>query len=186
MIKNIQIRQAQVSDISSIQSLANCLVVKSRDLGKTTGFYNYFLTENQYFNRIASPFFFVAENQDGLEGFCMGYDSEFLRALTEKEKELRGDVILNCLLELNPPWVYVDQFAVREPGTVTGSLIAYNLRNSVIDETRKANIHSILGAVVHKPWENTSAVKFVKKSGFQLQQEVESKGILFGIYQLNL
>jgi len=182
----MQIRQAKVLDIESIKSLADALVVKSGDSNKTTGFYDYSLTESQYFNRITSPFFFVVESQGGLEGFCMAYDSEFLRKLTKKESGLMEDAILKYLFELNPLWVYIDQLAVRKPGTVTGSLAVYNLGNNVIDETIKARIPSLLCAIVHKPWENISALKIVRKYGFELQQEVNSKEILLGIYKLAL
>ena len=182
----MEIRQAKILDIQSIKSLADALDVKSNELDKKTGFYDYSLTKNQYFNRIASPFFFVIENQIGLEGFCMAYNSEFAKILREQEPQLKGDVISNFLNNLNKDYVYVDQLAVRKPKTILGSLAAYKLMNKAIDETKKAGISSVLGAVAHKPWENISAINFAKKFGFELKQEINSKGIILGIYNLHL
>jgi len=182
----MNIRKAKVSDIGNIKSLADALVVRPNDLGKTTGFYDYSLTENQYLRRVESPFFFVAESQEGFEGFCMAYDSEFVRKLIEQEPQLREDAIFDYLNHLNEDYVYIDQLAVRELRTIRGGLTACNLINRIIDETRTANIHSLLCAIAHKPWENISALKLAEKSGFKLQQEIDSKGILLGIYQLTL
>ena len=182
----MKIRQANILDIKSIKSLADTLAVNSSDSKKITGFYNYPLNETQYFNRITSPFFFVAESQKGLEGFCMAYNSKFLKALVKKESGLKEDTLLKYLSELHLPLVYIDQLAVREPETIVGSLTAYNLRNKIIGETKRLGISNILGVVAHKPWKNILAVKFCEKSGFEFQQEVNSKGILLGIYKLNI
>jgi hypothetical protein len=182
----MEIRQAKVLDIPSIKSLADALSVKSNGLDKKTGFYDYLLTKDQYFNRITSPFFFVAENKIGLEGFCMAYNFRFVKILREQESSLKGDTISDFLNNLSEDYVYIDQLAARKPKTIGGSLAVYKLMDKTIDETKKAGISSILGAVAHNPWKNISAINFAKKLGFELQQEVNSKGVILGIYKLDI
>lgn len=182
----MQIRQARVSDIESIKSLADSLAVSLGDSSRTSGFYNYSLTPRQYLNRISSPFFFIAENPGGLEGFCMAFNSQFVRRLMTQESQLERDAIFNYLGSLGVDYIYIDQFAVKKPRTPLGSLTAVALRERIIAETRKHKVPCILGAIVHQPWKNIDAIRFVKRSGFNLNREVNSSGILLGLYQLNV
>ena len=182
----MNLRRATISDIREIKSLADVLVVEPGNLSKVTGFYDYSLTEDQYSHRVLSPFFFIAESHKGLEGFGMAYNSEFAKKLTEQEPLLNEDALLGYLNQLRENYVYIDQLAVKEPGTNKSSLAAYLLINRIINETRNSKIPYLLGAVSHKPWENVSAVRFAKKSGFELQQEINSRGIILGVYKLSL
>lgn len=181
----MEIRSAKISDIDYVKSLADSLAVKPGE-NKTSGFYNYPLTKFQYLNRLKSPFFFISENGSGLEGFCMAYDSAYLKRLKDVELDLEQDSVSNYLSKLEVPFVYIDQLAIKAPGTFMGSLAAHNLRNYIMDEVKKAGISDIFAAVSHAPWKNVSAVRFVKKSDFNFQEEIDSNGVTLGIYKLKL
>jgi hypothetical protein len=182
----MRIRKARTFDVNRIKSLADALAVGPNDSNKISGFYNYSLNGQQYLNRIFSYFSYVAESKEELEGFCMAYDTDFLQDLIKREDKLKDDSISKYLVELNTPLVYIDQLAVREPGTTIGSLAAYYLRENLTDDAKKSGIPSILCAVSHKPWKNILSIRFCKKSNFEFQQEINSNGTTLGIYKLNL
>lgn len=181
----MQIRRAKVSDVKSIKSLADALVVKKGEVDKTSGFYDYSLTSAQYLNRVSSPFFFVAENNGGLEGFCMAYDSRFVRKLAEQDASLKKDVIFKYLLSLIGNYVYADQLAVRQLKSYTGGLAACKL----IDRLKEASSEkgALIGVVPHSPWKNEPAIKFHTHEGARLVEEIGTKGkIVFGVYRISL
>jgi hypothetical protein len=181
----MEIRKVKIKDIAKIKSLANSLVVKSGDEDKKTGFYEYSLTEEQYKKRSQSDLFFACLNNSNLEGFCMAYDYEFVRKLVEQEPKLKEDAILKYITKLPEKYAYIDQFAVRIPGTYQGNKAVYNLCSELIKRSKYLNY--LVGAIPHKPWQNKLSKDFFIKRGAKLIGEVKGKNkIIFGIYKFEL
>ena len=95
----MEIRKVQASDIPKVKKLADSLVATSESKDRTSGFYDYRLTLEQYERRSESDLFLVGCSDSELEGFCMAYDLDFVRRLIEQEPQLRNDAIFNHLFE---------------------------------------------------------------------------------------
>ena len=179
----MEIRKVQIKDLPQIKSIADSLVVTSGDSGKNFGFYDYSLTTEQYERRSQSDLFLVVSQETNLEGFCMAYDSEFVRRLVKQEPQLNDDVIFRYLVELKERYVYIDQFAVRKPKTSAGNSASYELWTRLVEQSK--NYHFMLGAIPHQPWRNEDSIRFFTKRGGNLIQEIGNK-IIFGVYRLEL
>lgn len=180
----MEIRQIRAEEVAEVESLAHSFIVRPRE-DKPFGFYDYTLSREQYMLRARSPFFLVARDEKELEGFCMAYDSEFVRRLIEQETRLREEVIFGYLNQCQDNYVYLDQFAVRKPGTFGGSITACSL----LETLRQLSLGRkfIQGVIPHKPWRNQNSIRFFTHRGGEFVQEIGDKNkIVFGVYRLDL
>ena len=180
----MEIRKAQLSDIPQIKSIADSLVVTPEDREKDSGFYDYCLSGEQYKRRI-NDLFLVGTGNSRVEGFCMAYDSEFIRRLIEQEPELQEDTIFKYLTSQQENYVYIDQLAVRRPGSFVGSSYACGLFEKLREESEGRN--SIIGTIPHIPWKNKSSIRFFTHKGAKLVDEIgQEDKIVFGVYRMSL
>lgn len=181
----MEVRKVQKQDIQGIKEIADSLRVTFESRNRDSGFYNYCLTFEQYQRRSESGLFLVATCNWELEGFCMAYDSEFVKRLIAQEPQLKNDVVFNYLNNLSENYIYVDQIAVRQPKSYISRLSAYKLVNK-LRELSLGN-DAIIGVVPHYPWKNGSAIKFHEHLGTKLVREIGSQDkIVFGVYRKNL
>jgi len=180
----MEIRKVQVQDIPQIKSIADSLVVTPETKEKDLGFYDYCLSREQYQRRM-NDFFLIGCRNSEIEGFCMAYDSEFIRRLVEQEPELQEDTIFKYLTSQQEDYVYIDQLAVRNPKTFSGSVCACGLVDRVKEMSRGKD--SLIGVVPHFPWKNETAIRFHKHQGTELVDEIGQKDkIVFGVYRMSL
>ena len=181
----MEIRKVQTRDIHQIKKLADSLVVTSKNADEKLGFYDYSLNEEQYRTRSKSDLFFVGYSKSELEGFCMAYDSYFVRQLIEQEPQLREDTIFKYLMEQKEDFVYLDQLAVRKPKTFIGGAYACRLFERLKENSERNQ--SIQGVIPHLPWKNETSIKFFTHQGARLLKEITGKNqIVFGVYRLDL
>jgi hypothetical protein len=181
----MEIRKVQMQDIPQIKALADSLVVTQDSQDSKIGFYDYSLTLEQYQKRCESDLFLVSCRDSELEGFCMAYDSEFVKRLVEREPSLREDVIFNYLGKLNEGYVYVDQLAVGRPKTFVGSASACQLIDKIKELSKGKG--SLVAVVPHYPWKNSTAIRFHEHQGTRLVEEIGNKDkLVFGVYRLDL
>lgn len=178
-------RNVQSQDIPEIKRISDSLVVTSDSLNKSMGFYDYSLTLEQYKRRSNSNLFLVDYRNSELEGFCMAFDSEFVRELVKQEEELKKDVVFNHLASLNEDYVYIDQFAVKRPKSLIGNASACRLVDKI--KEMSDDKESLIVAVAHYPWKNNIVIRFCKHQGAELVKEIGSREyIIFGVYRLGL
>lgn len=179
----MEIRPVQNSDVTKIKEIADSLIVNPNETDKRTGFYDYSLTQEQYERRTESDFFLVGCNGPNLEGFCMAYDSDFVKEISEQEQYLENDTVFNYLQSLNTDYVYVDQFAVKNPRSFIGrkvSTLLFEELNSVSKEKE-----SIIGVIPHSPWKNEYSVGFFSHQGAKLVDEIQNESeLVFGVYRI--
>ena len=181
----MEIRKVQTRDIPQIKRLADSLVVTSKNADKKLGFCDYSLSEEQYRMRSRSGLFLVGCNNSELEGFCMAYNSDFVRRLVEQELQLRDDAIFNYFILQQEAFVYLDQIAVRKPKTFLGGIYAYELFER-LKENSEGN-QFIQGVIPHLPWKNETSIKFFTHQGGRLLKEITGKNqVAFGVYRLDL
>ncbi|MBI2045225.1 hypothetical protein HYT23_04155 [Candidatus Pacearchaeota archaeon] len=181
----MEIRKVQTKDISQIKKLADSLVVTSKDADKKFGFYDYSLSEEQYRKRSESDLFFVGCGDSELGGFCMAYDSDFVKQLIEQEPQLRDDAVFNYFVKQREDFIYIDQLAVRKPKTFIGGAYACRLFER-LKENSEGN-QSIQGVIPHLPWKNETSIRSVTNQGARLLKEITGKNqIVFGVYRLDL
>lgn len=181
----MEIRKVHVTDILEVKDMADSLVVTPEEKDKKTGFYDYYLTLEQYKRRSESDLFLVAHRGLKLEGFCIAYNSDFLRILSEKEPDIKENIIYRHLVELEEDYVYIDQLGVRKPRTYIGGLASCKL----IDELRRLSMGKdcIFAAIPHEPWRNSPSINLFKHQGAELVKEIgDNDEIIFGFYKLDL
>ena len=181
----MEIRKVRIGDISQIKTIADSLVVTPKDKNKESGFYDYCLSSKQYRTRSRSDLFFVGCSDSELGGFCMAYNSDFVRRLVEQELQLRDDAIFNYFILQQEAFVYLDQIAVRKPKTFLGGIYAYELFER-LKENSEGN-QFIQGVIPHLPWKNETSIKFFTHQGGRLLKEITGKNqVVFGVYRLDL
>lgn len=180
----MKIRNVSIQDITQVKAIADRLAVSTKNESRRTGFYDYPITISQYERRSESPLFLVSCRDSDVEGFCMAYDSNFIKRLIEKEPTLREDVVFKYLDGLEGDFVYLDQLAVKGVGTMGGSVVACNLVDRLI--ALSGGKKFIEGFIVHRPWKNEGSIKFFTHKGARLMGEVQSDKIVFGIYRKDL
>lgn len=181
----MKIRKVQMRDIPQIKSIADSLAVTSENQDRNYGFYKYSLTYEQYARRSESNLFLVGLDNSRLEGFCMAYDSEFVKRLVEQEPQLRENEIFRYLTEQQKDYVYIDQLAVREPKSFNGAIYACGLFERIRNESKGRT--SIQGVIPHIPWKNKSSIGFSTHLGAKLVREIKgSEDIVLGVYRLDL
>jgi len=181
----MEIRKVQAEDITKIKKLADSLVVTPESENRNLGFYNYCLTLKQYKKRSESDLFLVGCSDSRLEGFCMAYDSDFVKELVEQEPRLRDDAIFNYLIAQQEDYVYIDQIAVRKPKTFIGGTYACGLFERLKKDSKGKQ--SIQGVISHNPWKNETSIKFFAHRGARLLKEITGKNqIVFGVYRFDL
>lgn len=179
----MKIRYVQISDTVKIKEIADSLVVNSNETNKRTGFCDYSLTQEQYERRTESDFFLVGDNRLNLEGFCMAYDSDFVRQLIEQEQSLENDTVFKYLQSLKSDYVYVDQFAVQKPRSFTGSKLSTLLFKELKSISKEKE--SIIGVIPHSPWKNEYSVGFFSHQGAKLVDEIQNEsGLVLGVYRI--
>ena len=179
------IRKVGIQDVQEIKRIADSLVVTSEREDRTSGFYDYCLTSEQYERRSNSNLFLVANRDSELEAFCMAYDSKFIRRLMEEEPRLREELVFDYLSRLSQDYIYLDQLAAKKPGSFTGSIAVCNLFNELRELAK--NKEFMLGIIPHSPWKNRQSIRFANRQGFKLVDKIGSKEkILFGVYRLDL
>ena len=181
----MEIRKVQIGDIPQIKTIADSLVVTPKTKDKNFGFYDYCLNQEHYQRRTQSDLFLIGCINSEIEGFCMAYDSGFVKKLIGQEPQLKSDTIFQYLAGLQEDYVYIDQLAVRKPKTFLGSVCAYSLVDRVKEMSRCKD--SLIGVVSHFPWRNEPAIRFCKHQGVKLIEEIGYRDkIIFGVYRLEL
>jgi len=181
----MKIRKVQARDIPQIKKLADSLVVTSKNADEKLGFYDYSLNEEQYRTRSRSDLFLVGYSDSELEGFCMAYNSDFVKKLVEHEPQLKDDAIFNYLVLQQESFVYLDQIAVRKPKTFIGSVCACSLVERL--KEKSGGNQSIQWVIPHLPWKNETSIRYSTHQGGRLLKEITDKNqIVFGVYRFDL
>lgn len=181
----MEIRNVLEKNLPEIKEIADSLLVSPETKNKEYGFYDYSLLLEQYRARMKSKHFLVAIKNSRLEGFCMAYDSDFIRQLVEQEPQLKNDAIFKYITAQQEDYVYIDQLAVRKPKTFIGRTYACKLFERLKEVSKGKQF--IQGVIPHIPWKNESSISFFTHQGARLIKEIKGKkNIVFGIYRLDL
>lgn len=181
----MEIKKVQTKDLQEIKAIADSLVVTPKEPHRKTGFYDYSLSGEQYTRRSRSDMFLVCCRNQRLEGFCMAYDSDFVRQLIDQEPKLREDVVFRYLSKQQEDYVYLDQLAVKKQGTFCGMACACELIDKLKGVSKEKK--SIVGVIPHTPWANQPSINFFTHQGANLVREIGTEeNIVFGVYKLDL
>jgi len=180
---DIVINQAVFEDIEKIKSLADSWIVKSLDA--RTGFFEYCLDLEQYKKRIENEFFLTGKKMSELVGFCLAYDCSFIEHLKNKEPLLKKDTVFSYLLN-KENYVYIDQLAVKNPGSFINSKTAILLEKNICDLSLQKGLNTVILACCLSPWINKPTIKTIEHLGYKQIDVLKSKNVILGIYEKNL
>jgi len=176
-----KIRKANTQDAASIKSIAE----ENTEVGNTAtgmGFYEMpELSIEEHEKRIKdNNLAIVAEINDGVIGFVLGYTNEMLY-------KINTDPYLTKYLSDKPkPFALITELAVRKK--LQGEGIGKALFARILEEVKIIGINTIWGDIVHKPVKNKRSPSLLKSFGFHLDSEFEAPeiGITFGMYKKEL
>ncbi|MEK6891516.1 MAG: GNAT family N-acetyltransferase [Nanoarchaeota archaeon] len=174
------IRNATLNDAKFIRKISIDSTIK-RDSKEKTGFLEFnTLSEKEYSKRIKlTPFFYVAEDNNDIIGFLSAFPNKLLNLIKSNEPE-----VFEYMVKQKGSFIYGDQIAVKKE--YYGKGIAKLLYTGLKKDARKESFSSILGIICHKPIKNENSIKFNKKIGFKLIDELKIKDLVFGVYKLTL
>jgi len=189
----MEIRQARKADILVVRNIINALQVSrkgdtipDRKLG---GFYEYSKSEDDLIGAI-NPNFVVAETDDGIRGFSLGYSSGvFRRRYSGEDASCEYKFILN---EVSGNFLYVDMMGVLNPLSLGGGRFAKSLAMWNIETAQQKNLEKVLsftceGIMGREEGRNERSINFFRKLGFErFGGVVVGDGVLLGAYRLIL
>ncbi len=183
-IKEDVIRHARPEDARDIWKLAQQLRLDYSS-PQTNGFLVYVLDENRYRQRIAaSPFFYVADTGNKLDGFLMCYDERTLRDLNAAGDMSHEDGTVEFVLSQEGPYVFGDQIGVAREEQGHG--IGHAMMRELFKEMRESGISAMYGAILHKPFRNASSINFFSGLNSEKVSEIANKdSLVWGIYRTN-
>ncbi len=172
------VRRARIDrDLPEISRIARQHYFTDLSEEKRGGFYNYLLSEETYVRVLEhNPNCVVSENSMGeMTGFLTGMD----RARVDLLNQLNPNNSLRILLQQKGKWLYVDQLAVRTPGTFEGAISSKKLGERLIKANEK-DFEKIFAYTCYFPWRNFVSERFISRFGFfpTISVEMEKEGRL--------
>lgn len=167
------IRNARVTDVSSIMDLTELCVVSAGE-GKP-GLVDFPVpSREEWRHRILSSEYFVVDEEDEIIGYCAAFPDKVLRD--------RRDSLSACILP-HAPCVYMELVAVhpdcRREGV--GSTLV-----GVVEMSAAEKYPKIITPIVRAPVRNDPSIAAVNKLGYELFKEVHAFGMTFGLYKKDL
>lgn len=152
---------------------------QTKEIADGTGFYEMPIpTEERYQTKIAdNPLALVAEENDKIVGFVLGYTDTLLYSLGVDR------MMSEYLSDKRKPFALIEAIAVKRDLQGSGTGEALFVR--VIEQAENLKIPTLWCNIVHKPIKNKRSVPLVEKHGFVFIEELEVPeiGITFGIYK---
>ena len=173
----MDIRQGTIQDVTAVRALICALTVDRTDI-VTTGFVEYPLPHEEAFTLLCAdnPLFLVAEVEDTIAGFFLGFTNDRL-ALRENL-----NVAEQRIFSLFNHFVYGELMGVASQYQQQG--LAQDIFERVFDYMREEGYIHFFGCVVHAPLANFASLKLMERTGQELVEEViANDGLVFGIYK---
>ena len=161
----MRIRKATLEDAKSMKEIADSFYFTLDDnLDRKSGFFEYKLALEDYVRKLGEDSFsFVAEDNEIMRVFCFVYLSD------ENFRE-----------------VYINQFAVRNPGRTLEIRISDMLVSELIRDAKEKEISKLKFHISHSPWRNHASINFAKKFGAVNIGEELKNGVVLGVYEIVL
>ncbi len=175
----MQIRLARPQDVKQIRKVSLGLTISANSISPESGFVEYKTpSEKELEQRIKrSKFFYVAEKNKFIIGFCSAYSNKIL-----KELDFSNDEIVNYLLKRYSDFVYWDLLGVKKESQ--RQRIGTQLIKVFLDAVNKADYKTIMGPISHFPHRNEISIKLLNKLDFFLEGEIAVYNTMkFGIYK---
>ncbi len=181
----VNIRVAKLEDISKVKDIIDSLQVSRKQQDweqREDGLFEYPKSE-QELRRALNPYFIVAEIEQGIRGFFLGYDDIFFKdRFSDSQEEFRF-----VLDNVRGDFVYLDQGGVVNSESLGKGRIVFGLWESLVSKAVRDRKDKIITYVCHKPLLNVRSKRFVEGRGFHNFKELLiGDGIVLGAYELNL
>jgi hypothetical protein len=186
--KMVNIRVAKFEDIGEIKALIDSLQVSRKQQDweqRKDGLFEYPKSE-QELERVLNPYFIVAETEQGIRGFFLGYDDNFFKHRFSDSQEEEFRFVLD---NVRGDFVYLDQGegGVANSESLGKGRIVLGLWESFVSKAVRDRKDKIITYVCHKPLLNVRSKRFVEGRGFHNFEEIPiGDGIFLGAYELNL
>jgi len=175
------IRKATVHDAEKIREIS--LKYSVSRFSRQKGFVDFNTPDAERYSKLIdkNPYFYVAEEDNGVVGFLSNFSSQRLKDSFGKEDQ----IINHLLLKKKKPFIYTEQIAVlpRYIPKCAGN----QLFNRLFNDLKDSEYSKVWCAVSHKPNRNVPAMKTAERQGFKVTEEIEVyNGLIFGIYKKDL
>lgn len=178
-MSQIMARVATIDDISSIVNIAN---LSRKKESNNHGFLTYVLSEERYVKRL-NDFFIVAEANNKILGFHLGYSMTTLKEL------IAGDEVWHIKPEIEQAFnfmgdenfIFCDQIAVLAEHKHQG--VGVMLMQAISQTMKTQNIDRQVAYIMHEPDNNTVSQKFSLQIGFKFIKPIKlPDNTIWGMY----
>lgn len=177
---SMKIRVASPADAPTIREICSSLNVARTD-SSDRGFVEYPVPDlPEWIKRIHNnPFFYVAEEKDEIIGFCSSYPDSRLK------ETHRGNPLVVQIEPEERPFIYCELLGVRKSNQ--NRTVGISLLRRLINDATKADYKAMYSLISHAPHRNRAAIRInTYFFGSRLLRELESEGLIFGLYKREL